>query len=115
MGNDFIFKIAVVILFQNITGLFRIQPHAFAASVDRLRVLTVDSSPLSELSVAGIADLENLVDFEVTTSVDQLTVSFIESFDVFQLFIYMILFLRIFHPFLIYNTCTCMEIDSSVP
>ena len=77
MGNDFIFKIAVVILFQNITGLFRIQPHAFAASVDRLRVLTVDSSPLSELSVAGIADLENLVDFEVTTSVDQLTVSFI--------------------------------------
>jgi len=37
---------------------------------------------LAELSVAGIADLENLIDFEVTTSVDQLTVSFIESFDV---------------------------------
>ena len=68
------FFFAAVVLFQNITGLFRIQPHAFAASVDRLRVLTIDSSPLSDLSVAGISDLENLVDFEVTASVNQLTV-----------------------------------------
>jgi len=68
-------KSFVVILFQNVTGVSKIMPHAFAASVDRLRVLTFDSSPsLNVLSVQGIADLENLVDFEVTASVDQLIV-----------------------------------------
>lgn len=75
-ANLFGDKSFVVILFQNVTGVAKIMPHAFAASVERLRVLTFDSSPLlNVLSVQGIADLENLVDFEVTASVDQLTVS----------------------------------------
>lgn len=66
-------KSFAVILFQNVTGVSKIMPHAFAASVERLRVLTLDSSPsLGVLSVQGIADLENLVDFEVTASIDQL-------------------------------------------
>lgn len=70
-------KSFAVILFQNITGVNKIMPHAFAASVERLRVLTFDSSPsLGVLSVQGIADLENLVDFEVTASVDHLIVCY---------------------------------------
>jgi hypothetical protein len=74
-------KSFVVILFQNVTGVSKIMPHAFAASVERLRVLTFDSSPsLNVLSVQGIADLENLVDFEVTASVDQLIVMIITFF-----------------------------------
>lgn len=68
-------KSFAVILFQNVTGVSKILPHAFAASVERLRVLTFDSSPLLNiLSVQGIDDLENLVDFEVTASVDELIV-----------------------------------------
>lgn len=68
-------KSFAVILFQNVSGITKIMPHAFAASVERLRVLTFDSSPtLSVFSVQGIADLENLIDFEVTASVDELTV-----------------------------------------
>ena len=75
-------KSFVVILFQNVTGVSKIMPHAFAASVERLRVLTFDSSPsLNVLSVQGIADLENLVDFEVTASVDQLIVIIITNYN----------------------------------
>ena len=55
------------------SGIEQIHHHAFAASVDRLRVLSIDSSPLGTLSVSGIMYLENLVDFEVTSSVDTLT------------------------------------------
>lgn len=73
-ANIFSDKSFTVILFQNVSGVTKIKQHAFAASVERLRVLTFDSCPLTELSVQGIDDLENLVDFEVTSSVDQLTV-----------------------------------------
>lgn len=73
-ANIFSDKSFTVILFQNVTGITKIKQHAFAASVERLRVLTFDSCPLTELSVQGIDDLENLVDFEVTSSVDHLTV-----------------------------------------
>lgn len=74
-------KSFAVILFQNVTGISKIMPHAFAASVERLRVLTFDSSPLLNiLSVQGIDDLENLVDFEVTASVDELTVHVLLKF-----------------------------------
>lgn len=68
-------KSFTVILFQNVTRVERILPHAFAASADRLRVLSFDSSPqLGQLSVAGLADLENLINFEVTSSVDEIIV-----------------------------------------
>ena len=66
-ANLFSEKSFYVILLQNVT-IDRIPNHALAASVDRLRVLSIDSSPLKELSVQGIADLENLIDFEVTMS-----------------------------------------------
>lgn len=73
-------KSFVAILFQNVSRVERILPHAFAASVERLRALTFDSSPeLGILSVAGLADLENLVDFEVTSSIDHLTVNLIQT------------------------------------
>lgn len=73
-------KSFAVILFHNVSGIERILPHAFAASAERLRVLSFDSSPLGQLSVTGLADLENLVNFEVTSSVDQLIVINIFSF-----------------------------------
>ena len=82
-------KSFAVILFQNVSGIERILPHAFAASAERLRVLSFDSSPLGQLSVAGLADLENLVNFEVTSSVDQLTVIyFFQLFENFEMFIF---------------------------
>lgn len=55
------------------SGIEEIEQHAFAASVDRLRVLSIDSSPLKNLAVPGIGSLANLIDFEVTSSVDNLT------------------------------------------
>lgn len=55
------------------SGIEEIEQHAFAASVDRLRVFSIDSSPLKNLAVPGISSLVNLIDFEVTSSVDNLT------------------------------------------
>jgi len=72
-ANIFADKSFTIILFQNVSGIEEIEQHAFAASVDRLRVLSIDSSPLKNLAVPGISSLVNLVDFEVTSSVDSLT------------------------------------------
>ena len=65
-------KSFVAILLHNVSHLAAIPVDAFAASVERLRAVSIDSSPLAQLSVAGLAGLENLVNFEVTTSVDSL-------------------------------------------